>query len=55
MDGVSLSEAGMSHIKSLAMEQPNRKKRKKTPNFSETEAAILATIESVVSGSRFGN
>ncbi|ODN00515.1 Histone-lysine N-methyltransferase 2C, partial [Orchesella cincta] len=49
VDGVCLSDTGMSHIKSLTMDFP-RKKRKKMPNIADMEAGILAAIESVVSG-----
>ncbi|VEN62754.1 unnamed protein product [Callosobruchus maculatus] len=50
MDGVCLSELGHSLMKSLAMEQGTRKKRKKLPTFQDKEAGIMATIESVVAG-----
>ncbi|KAG8236510.1 hypothetical protein J437_LFUL012796, partial [Ladona fulva] len=48
MDGVCLSEMGLHQIKSLALEQQPRKKRKKVISLADTEAGILATIESVV-------
>ena len=53
VDGINLSEAGMSYIKSLSIDQP-RKKRKKMSNIADMEAGILAAIESVVSGSSGG-
>ncbi|CAG7629500.1 unnamed protein product [Allacma fusca] len=52
VDGINLSEMGMSHLKSLSMEQP-KKKRKKMSNIADMEAGILAAIESVVSGSSY--
>jgi len=51
VDGIILSDAGMCHMKTLTMELPReRKKRKMKPNIAVLEAGILAAIESVVTG-----
>ena len=50
---MSLSEAGMSHIKQLTLDQP-RKKRKKVSTGAEAEARILDAIEAVVANSVSG-
>jgi histone-lysine N-methyltransferase MLL3 len=56
VDGVYLSEAGFSLIKSLSLEQHGtRKKRKKIATVQDKEAGIMATIESVVAGSSTDN
>lgn len=59
IDGVYLSEAGMSHIKSLMSEhQQTRKKRRKILPIAadnNKEADIMATIESVVAGGSMDN
>lgn len=65
LDGVSLSENGLKHIKSLQLEQQSvvKKKRKSNkqqpivvePNLADKEAGILAAIESVVAGSSLDN
>lgn len=56
VDGVYLSEAGMSHIKSLTFEQQQtRKKRRKLLPLVDKEADIMATIESVVAGGSLDN
>lgn len=52
VDGVNLSEAGHSLIKSLSSHhQITRKKRKKLPTLQDKEAGIMATIESVIASS----
>jgi hypothetical protein len=51
LDGVCLSEIGHHQIKSLVPEQP-RKKRRNTKSAADTEAGILATIESVIAGGK---
>ena len=56
IDGVYLSEAGMSHIKSLTFDQQQtRKKRRKLLPLVDKEADIMATIESVVAGGSLDN
>ncbi|KAL1490323.1 hypothetical protein ABEB36_013038 [Hypothenemus hampei] len=56
IDGVCLSESGHNLIKSLSVEHPGtRKKRKKLqPVEHDKEAGIMATIESVVAGGSAG-
>lgn len=52
MDGVVLSDTGNSHMKSLSLDFPRKKRKKalKIQGISDMEAGILAAIESVVSG-----
>lgn len=58
VDGVYLSEIGLTQIKALSMEQQqqqaSRKKRKKLSAVVDKEAGIMATIESVVAGGSIG-
>lgn len=60
VDGVSLSDAGMHHIKSLQMELVRKKRKTKVlpiepPPVKAQEAGIMAAIESVVAGGSLDN
>lgn len=60
VDGVSLSDTGMQHIKSLQMELVRKKRKTKVlaieaPPVRPQDAGILAAIESVVAGGSLDN
>lgn len=60
VDGVSLSDVGVQHIKSLQMELVRKKRKTKVlpiepPPVKAQEAGIMAAIESVVAGGSLEN